>query len=302
MTTENTEDDVFANMFSQLSAGKTPEEASAASAPAEDPPADDNKPAIPNPTEASAEPAPSEEPKSVEDPAPESAPAVEHAQSTTQDSELAALRAQIAALEAREAERSKAVETKPEPAPAPVSLYSDDETARMKKYEEEWPDIAKGEELKRRQEYNHLVEHIFKEVRNYLAPVMETVDRHSTDSTYAQLTARVSDYDEVVQKIPAWIESQPTFLKEAYSRVANEGSVADVVDMINRYKKETGAQTAAPAAAPAAPAQKAMPTIAPAAKKAAASLKVVQSSQSSMPQGSDPMDFDAAFAEATKQG
>ena len=272
----------FDNAFASLTA---PQPKNAAVDPV-DPPAD---PAPVDPVDPPADPAPAD----PVDPPADPAPADPIDTSAELRAELAALKEQLAALE----RPAPALE----PAPAPVPVYDETESAAIKKYQEEWPDIAAGEALIRRAEYQQLVAYVFDQVRKVYDPALEYMGTASTESQYSKIKAQVSDYDEVRDKTLAWIDTQPEYLKNAYTQVANEGSANDVVDLINRFKKETGynAPINTPSTAPAAaPVAKSAPAALPeAAKKAAASLKVVTSARSEQSASPDPNDFDSAFEE-----
>jgi hypothetical protein len=176
-------------------------------------------------------------------------------------------------------------------------VYTADEQAALTKYQEDWPDIAKGESLLRRAEYKELVAYIFQQVQEYYAPAIEFVQSRTGRDQYTDIVALVPDYDTVRDKALAWIDTQPAYLKDAYTRVANEGSPKDVADMINRFKVETKYVSTTPAASAVVPATPAIPALPAAAVKAAASLAVVNTKRSEQSQGVDENDFEGAFKE-----
>jgi hypothetical protein len=83
-------------------------------------------------------------------------------------------------------------------------------------------------------------------------------------------------------------------LQAAYKHVINSGTVDEVVDLINRWRTETGTPLQ-PQAQPA-PAAKKATELPAAAKQAVAALAPVSSKRSSVPQTVDEGDFDSAFA------
>ena len=199
--------------------------------------------------EFAADPAPA----AVTDPAP----------AAVDDPRIAAMQAQIEAL-------------KPKPVAEPVpDVYTADEKAVLDKYATDWPDIAQAEALVRRAEYRELVAYVFQQINNKYAPALEYAQNRSVHDQYSDIKALVPDYDAVRDKTLAWVDTQPEWLKDAYSRVANEGTPEEVAGLIALYKKETGV-----VAAPAAPAVPAAPAISPAAKAAAAKLSIVKSGKS----------------------
>lgn len=206
--------------------------------------------------------------------------------------EYEALRAEFEALKA----------SQPAPTEAPASpaapIYSADETAAISKYNEDWPDIAKGEALIRRAEYRELVGYIFEQVRQQYAPALDYVNNRAPRDQYSDITALVPDYDDVRDKTLAWVEKQPTYLKDAFHKIAQEGSPEDVADLIGRFKKDTG--YAAPAGSVPAPVVAAAPVPAPAlpaaVQKAAAKLTLVATERGGQTQAVDDSDFEGAFA------
>lgn len=284
-TTQQTPEELeIANAFAEFAEPATPAPAATEPTPAAAEPA----PAATEPTPAATEPAPAATepapaaaepaPAAVTEPAPAAAEPAPVA--PADDPRIAELYAQIEALKPKE-----------QPAP-PAPIYTADEEAVLKKYTEDWPDIAKAEALVRRAEYQELVQHVFKEFRQELqkvhdeyTPVMEYVSNRSGEDQYANIVKLVPDYDAVRDKALAWIETQPDWLKSAYTRVADAGTPAEVAALIGRFKKETSyaapaaVAPAAPAPAPVAPVA-AAPALSPAAKQAAAKLTVVKTGRS----------------------
>jgi hypothetical protein len=189
----------------------------------------------------------------------------------------------------------------PEPTRAPVPedaqpvvaeepIYSDEEQQALAKYAEDWPEIAQGEALRRRSEYKQLVDYVFTEIARNLGPVLQTTQTMAQMQHLSQLQTAVPDYGEVRDRVIDWALQQPPYLKNAYERVIREGTADEVVDLINRYRQETGtARTSAPAAPRAT-------ELSSQAKKAAAALAPVSSKRSTNTGSIDPMDFDGAFA------
>lgn len=166
------------------------------------------------------------------------------------------------------AEPAKAAASDPAtPAPA-IAPFSAEEQAVVDNFRKEWPDVDAAQMLIRSREYQGLVKHIFDQIRPHLEAVQGRTAEMAQQTHVQQLQAAVPDYAEVAPKVLEWIGRQPDYLKAAYTHVAQQGAVADVVDLIGRYRAETG--TAAPAAAPAGG-----PPTASAAPPAAAPAKAV---------------------------
>jgi hypothetical protein len=291
---ENTENDEFANAFAELASP------SSSAAVAETPPVDTLSAAVATETSVAETPPAA----AVETPPVDTLPAAVVTETSVAETplvdaaaaQIAALQAEIEALKKTPPAAAPAVEAAPKVEPVPV--YSADEQALLTEYQKSWPDISAGEALVRRAEYRELVGYIFEQVRQQLTPLQEFTQRQQGRTQYSDLVELVPDYDDVREKTLAWVETQPEYLKRAYKEVTSIGSAADVADLIDRFKKETGyVQTAAKTPAVAAPAVAA--ALPAAAKAAVAALKVVKSGRTEAAPVVDPGDFDAAFAEFT---
>jgi hypothetical protein len=170
-------------------------------------------------------------------------------------------------------------------------IYTPEEAEFLQNYEKDWPDVSKAEALRRRAEYRHLVSYVFREVATQFRPIMETVEVLSQRTHLNDLQSTVTDYEDVRDKVVAWVDTQPTYLQTAYKHVITSGTVEEVADLIDRYKRDTGAQIQT---APA-PAKKEaeLPT---ATRQAAAALAPVSSKRTAVVQAADPNDFESAFA------
>ena len=185
----------------------------------------------------------------------------------------------------------------PQPQPQPQAqqpqqapLFTPDEIKELEAYEKDWPDVAKAEALRRRAEYSQLISYVFQQVSQRLAPLEQQTAGVSTRSHLNDLYTLIPDYDQVRDPVLAWVDQQPAYLKNAYMQVAQQGTPAEVADLVGRYKQANGVQ-APVARAPAAPA--------PQVRKAAAALAPVQSARSNAAETA-PEDFDSAFAAFAK--
>lgn len=310
-------DDEFAAAFADLSApaaAPTPTPAPAAAAAPETPAA------APTPT-----PAPAAAPAAGAPETPAAAPETPAAAAAETPpayvppsaEEFQRMQAELADLKARPAAPAPAptptpAAEAPAPAPAPAPIYTADEQATIAAYEKEWPDVVAGEALKRRGEYQNLLNHVFSEVAKYVQPIMDAVPKLESTTQYNELVKAIPDYNAVRQPVLDWAAKQPAYLKAAYEQVTSQGTPEDIADLVDRFKKETGwtapAATApaatAPAAAPAAAAPAATIPAAPAAKPGAAlpsaavaALKPVKGASTTPAKAEDPNDFDSAFKE-----
>jgi hypothetical protein len=193
---------------------------------------------------------------------------------------------------------AKAPEPAPKQAEAPVTeeppIYTPDEEKFIADYEKDWPDVARAEQLRRKGEYATLVKHVFAEVGKHIFPLMDTVRSLAENTQYAELTTAVPDYDVVREDVISWVEKEPAYLRNAYEHVIRQGTVAEVADLITRYKQANGLTAPAATTTPA-PTTTKKTELPQATKQAAASLAPVSSKRSAIVQGRDPNDFDGAF-------
>ena len=175
--------------------------------------------------------------------------------------------------------------------PAPPPLFTEAEIRELEAYEKDWPDVAKAEALRRRAEYSQLIGYVFEQVSQRLRPLEQMTMGGAERSHLNDLYTLIPDYDQVRDPVLAWVDQQPAYLKNAYMQVAQQGTPAEVADLVGRYKQATGARAPAAPVAPSAPA--------PAVRKAAAALAPVKSARSNVADA-QPEDFDSAFAAFAK--
>lgn len=169
--------------------------------------------------------------------------------------------------------------------------YSSEDLEILKKYEEEWPDIAKAEAVRRSAEYKQLVGYVFQEVAKEFSPLVEQLQSLATRTHLSDLQTTVPDYADVREKVIDWAQNQPPYLRAAYNHVIQHGTVDEVSDLIARFRTETQAVTPAPSQ----PRRPKTPDLPPATKQAVAALAPVSSKRSAVIQGIDAADFDSAF-------
>lgn len=135
-------------------------------------------------------------------------------------------------------------------APTAKTVLSDEEYGVVTAYEEEWPDVARAEALKRKVDIAVMTDQIYREVATALkgilgtvAPIVESAQLSADEKHYAAIEAAHPDYLEVVKNIDGWVEKQPAYLKTAMNAVLDNGSAAEVNDLFTRFKQETGRVT-----------------------------------------------------------
>lgn len=210
-----------------------------------------------------------------------------------------------ATVEKDVAERTKAPppERKPEPEP---ELYDKDEKEFLDQYGKDWPEVVKGEQLRRRAEYRQVAAHIFGEINRVYGPVLEravaTADQVADNTLLGTVRDAHPDYDvKMYDELTAWAGGLTGFKGKLAKEVIAQGEPQDVVDLIADFKRETGKSKPVVVAPAAKLAPKAVAPLTDAAKKAAKALGVVESKRSAVTQAADPNDFEAAWREATAQ-
>jgi uncharacterized phage infection (PIP) family protein YhgE len=292
MTTETpatTPTDEFADAFARFSTEMAQEGEEPAKEPQPAEPAAESEQPAAEPAAESAQEEPAQE-------TPAEAPA--EAPKESDD----ALLARLAALVNKTPQPEPAQQQVEQQAPEPQPVLSEDDQKFYTEYQKDWPDVARGERMARMQEYPVLVQHVFNEIQKVYGPAMEAAIAAAQQLQYQQLTQELPDYsDDLREQVEAWADRQPDYLQSAYKHVIDRGTPQQVVDLVKRYRQETGSSSPPPPVAPASsPAVRRETELPAAAKKAAASLAPVSSKRSSVSETHDPNDFDGAWAQAAK--
>jgi hypothetical protein len=175
-----------------------------------------------------------------------------------------------------------------------AQVYSSEETAFLHAFATEWPDPARAMQIQLRATVAQLVPYIFAEVAKTIQPVMEIAQAMGERAQLDDLRSHVNDYDDIRDGVVSWVDKQPAYLQPAYKHVIEQGTLEQVTDLIERYRKDTG--TVAKSAEPAQTTKDA--ELSPAAKQAAARLAPVSSKRSTPTAPTDALDFDGAFQKA----
>lgn len=280
-TTADNFEDAFARLAEMADGQEPPKTEETAAAPASEEGKESSKP-VEN-AEISAEP-PAEEPENTEQ-----TPENKFAAPAGESEEILERLARLVKDTTPAAPPQAAVQPPQEPEP---TIYTKEEQELLSSYEKDWPEVAKAEALRRKAEYRELVNYVFSEVAKELRPVVDMVQTVTQRTHLDDLKATVTDYDDVRDKVITWVEQQPAYLQVAYKHVIEQGTVDEVADLVDRYKRETGV-----AARPAPVARKTESELPTVTKQAAAALAPVSSKRSaSVLQTSDPDDFESAFA------
>lgn len=198
-------------------------------------------------------------------------------------------------------DRLEKIVTKPEPAAQPkveqpaaeeAPLYSPEELSAIQEYEKEWPEVARAERLRRRQENVELVQFVFTEVAKQFLPIKEMTEALATRTHAQDIEAKIGAYDDGLRdQVEAWIAKQPDYLQSAYTQVIDTGTSEQVSDLVARFRTETGSAT--PATKPTA--KKGGNELSEPTKQAVAALEPVETKRTVIEQADDPNDFNKAF-------
>jgi len=229
------------------------------------------------------------------------------------DDRLAALESEKAAREAAEAKAAadeKARQDAEAAAPKPFALTPEQQKV-LDDAKKEFPEVSAALEIQL-QKIAHdsaetlkaTVAQIKRDVEQGITPVIQTTAQLAHVEHRKAILGAHKDFDAVAPKVKEWVATQPAYLKAAFEATIADGSTEDVIDLVGRFKKETG--YTAPQEQPsgqAAPQQATPPggTKPAPAPAAASDLEAVTSGRRTAPQpnGVDKNDYDAAFAEAT---
>lgn len=189
--------------------------------------------------------------------------------------------------------------------PAEPEWYkpSDDETALLKQYETEWPDIFKAQEIRTKKAAYDAVQYMFHQIAKVYNPQLQRfaqlADTISEQLQYSAVRGEHEDYDQIYDSVVAWVDTLPAAFKAGAKLTMENGSPQEVTELISEYKKQHPNQPATPAvlATPATPATPGK-TISAAAKQAAGKLSVVGSKRTTPTAAPDKNDFEGSWAEA----
>lgn len=138
---------------------------------------------------------------------------------------------------------------------------------------------------------------ILSQMQQHLAPIQQVTAQSQEAAHFAAVAAAHPDFAEVVTKLPAWIESQPSIVRAALQAAYEHGTAVQVVELLATYKKANGSTGAAPEL-PASSAAQVTPKPAPVSKAAlAATLAPPKAQRSAVALARDPNDYEAAFNE-----
>lgn len=199
-----------------------------------------------------------------------------------------------------------ALRPKEQPKPVeqqPQSPFTNDEIAMIAAVEKDFPDLVRAQRVERVAELKATTAYILGTVSKAIAPLFETMGSIANRAHLGDINAHVENYDTATRDgVLAWIETQPGYIKTAMQVVAREGTTDQIVDLIQRYRAETGAKIpgasgdgGAAAAATAATADAAAAKVA----QAAAALAPTKGKRTVSAPNVEATNYDDAWAQAS---
>ena len=151
--------------------------------------------------------------------------------------------------ERKEAPKPTAEEPRADPYRVPD--YTAEQKAIVEAYESEFPEMARAEQIIRSREYNALTGYVFKQVEPVIAGQAERIKQ--LESVIGQMLGQQQTQQvestigepikDIKPKVEAWIETQPEFIRPAYKAIAEKGTAAEVIGLVQAYKASLGQQT-----------------------------------------------------------
>lgn len=167
------------------------------------------------------------------------------------DDEIAALRAEVAALKAAQntpAEKPNGVEVLPEnvQALAAQSGLSDEELAALfGDFSEK--DIAKAvDKLIDLKLENKVLKSVDERVQAALSPIQQKEQEAVAQAHYQQILAAHPDAGEIVQgkALGDWVASLPSYARGGVQAILEKGSASEVIEVLNDFKAANGVKNA----------------------------------------------------------
>jgi len=133
----------------------------------------------------------------------------------------------------------------------PYAGLSEEDKKSLKDYDTEYDTVSKFEAIKRKAELaaleGKLTDSVRKEFQQAfemfvksMAPVLTTTEEISDERHFGAIKKEHADFEKYRDdgSIESWINSKPKYLQDAFTKVYNEGSSQDVIDLLNTFKKE----------------------------------------------------------------
>lgn len=204
-------------------------------------------------------------------------------------------------------------EAKKEPEPEKPAL-TEEEVARLKELNGEWKDVSEMVALQLKSVSDTISKEVAKQVsaikqefEQRLQPVQQSVEMTALDRYDAAVKeVHPEVYDKEMSKafgdeLVEWVQKQPAYLRNAYAEAFGSPDPQDAIDLITRFKNETGKvaeESKGEPEEPAAPAE----TASKADKDNRLKLmKKPTSRQTKGAESDDPLDFEGGFKEMVRE-
>ena len=184
-------------------------------------------------------------------------------------------------------------------------LLSPEDKAAVAKFKEEWPTehaaIQRMYQAELRAHVANEQNKLIVQLQGVLAPLFEKLGQVEVNGRDGAIRSVHADYDQILPEVEQWIGQQPTFLQAGYMAALKEGTAQDATAVLAAYKQAKAPSGAAPATPASTATQASTPAPKPAVPAAAvaATAAVPASQRTKQSQATDPLNFEAAFAEAS---
>ena len=206
------------------------------------------------------------------------------------------------------------VKAEKEPEPEKAAL-TDEETTRLKELSGEWGDVSEMLALQLKTVSKSISQEVAKQIadaRKEFADQLQPVQRSVETSAAQRYDAAVQEkhpevYDKVHSKVfgdelVAWVNGQPDYLRDAYAQAFSSENPEDAIDLITRFKAETGKVVESTEEASLETADSPADTDTKSSKSKRLKLMAAPTSrQTKVTDGDDPSDFEGGFNEIARQ-
>lgn len=230
--------------------------AAPAAAPASEPA---TAPAAPAPvqTDGTADPAPAAQ-EATPSPAPAPAPAVdwEHRFKSLQG--LAAKQGQELKEWREKAQQAQAAAPAPVSAPAPAAEPDADDEL-LAQLDESAPSVSRAVKALVAKERKALEKQFQERLKSQeeaivgkIRPLEERSAEAEVDNHFKTISAKHADWVDVVAspEMVAWVKTKPSYVQREFQRISEHGTAAEVVEILDEFKKEKAGGQAEPTPAP----------------------------------------------------
>lgn len=171
------------------------------------------------------------------------------AAATKASADAAAAEAARVAVAAKAAEETPEAKAAREALEASIKPYepTEEEKAALATFEKEFPNEFKAMQARLKGVDKDInarvyaaVQDVMKQVAPRVAAVETMVGQSETQRHFAALHAAHPDYDAVIAKVPAWIDTLPSYARVGAKAVYDGGSTAEVAALVADYKKAAG--------------------------------------------------------------